>query len=348
VTGAIDATIGARRFDGPIPFGWYSVGRIAELPTDIGESAWSFQACGLELVGWHDGQQYRVAEAFCPHLGAHLGVGGRVADGCVVCPFHGWTFDGEGNNASIPVSDRTNGRAHLQMYPTTEIDGHLRFWYHPDSSVEPLWTIPSLIDDTMVPCGTADWTVASYWQEMAENSIDMAHFVSVHGTPALGEVVSVTTESGTTTPGTTTPGTTTPGTTESGPIRRVVNKTVYETPQGRQEGELSIDMYGPGTSVTTFALFGTITLLTTTTPIDDGRCRTRMNFFHDGQELTATIAPAFAAEVRRQFDQDVPIWENKRFVSAPALAPYERPITEFRAWAAQFYAPQSRRGQAPT
>jgi hypothetical protein len=118
----------------------------------------------------------------------------------------------------------------------------------------------------------------------------------------------------------------------------VVNQTVYETPKGLEAGELNVDMYGPGTSVTTFALFGTIKLLSTTTPVDDGRCTIRMNFFHDGEKLSAAIAPAFVEEVKRQFEQDVPIWENKRFVDSPALASYEKPITEFRAWAAQFYA----------
>ena len=335
----IDASIGADRFPHSIPFGWYSAGRVAELPTDIGSTVWSFQACGRELVAWHDGAQFRVADAFCPHLGAHLGVGGRVDAtpehaGCIVCPFHEWTFDGSGSNTSIPFSDRTNAKAKLRMYPTSEIDGHLRFWFHPDSSVEPMWEIPCLIDDSMVPCGTAEWTVASYWQEMAENSIDMAHFVSIHGSPALGEVVSATTESGRGDSGAGEPDR---GTSTIGPIRHVTNKTVYETPKGLEHGELNIDMYGPGTSVTTFALFGTIKLLATNTPIDNGHCTIRMNFFHDGEELSAAIAPAFVAEVRRQFEQDVPIWENKRFVASPALASYEKPIIEFRVWAAQFY-----------
>ena len=97
-------------------------------------------------------------------------------------------------------------------------------------------------------------------------------------------------------------------------------------------------MYGAGTSVTRFELFGKINLLSTTTPVDDGHCTIRMDFFHGGDDLSASIAEPFAKEVQRQFEQDVPIWENKRFVEVPALAPNEKPITEFRAWAAQFYA----------
>jgi len=42
--------------------------------------------------------------------------------------------------------------------------------------------------------------------------------------------------------------------------------------------------------------------------------------------------------VARQLDQDIPIWEHKRFEPQPALAPSEKPITEFRKWAGQFYA----------
>ena len=40
----------------------------------------------------------------------------------------------------------------------------------------------------------------------------------------------------------------------------------------------------------------------------------------------------------RQLDQDIPIWEAKRYVPSPALAPSEKPVTEFRRWATQFYA----------
>jgi nitrite reductase/ring-hydroxylating ferredoxin subunit len=332
---SIDASIDAERFSKPIPFGWYSVRRLVDLPSDLiagGDdpgAVFSFQACGQELIAWHDGAKFRVADAFCPHLGAHLGVGGRVDatpehSGCIVCPFHEWKFDGTGANTFIPFAERTNAKAKLRMYPTTEIDGHLRFWFHPDPAVEPMWQIPTLIDETMVPCGAAEWTVASYWQEMAENSIDMAHFVSIHGSPGLGEVRSAVAEQ-------------VVDGSANGPIRHVVNKTVYETSKGLEAGELNVDMYGPGTSVTTFALFGTIKLLSTTTPIDNGHCTIRMDFFHDGEALSAAIAPAFVKEVKRQFEQDVPIWENKRFIASPALAPYEKPITEFRAWAAQFY-----------
>ncbi len=71
-------------------------------------------------------------DAYCPHLGANLALGGRV-EGCnLVCPFHWWEWDGEGRNARIPYSDRTNAKARVRSYPTIDVNGFVMFWYHPD------------------------------------------------------------------------------------------------------------------------------------------------------------------------------------------------------------------------
>lgn len=46
-----------------------------------------------------------VLDAYCPHLGAHLGIGSRVVGDCVECPFHGWQFRGEdGQCMKIPYT----------------------------------------------------------------------------------------------------------------------------------------------------------------------------------------------------------------------------------------------------
>ena len=73
---------------------------------------------GRDLVLWRDeAGEFHLQDAFCPHLGAHLGVGGAVEDGCIRCPFHGWTFDGTGACTNIPYSDRLNRKAHVRTYP---------------------------------------------------------------------------------------------------------------------------------------------------------------------------------------------------------------------------------------
>lgn len=62
---------------------------------------------GLNLVVWRgeSGKSY-VADAYCPHLGAHLGVGGVVKGDCIECPFHKWVFQGgSGDCVHVPYSD---------------------------------------------------------------------------------------------------------------------------------------------------------------------------------------------------------------------------------------------------
>ena len=47
-----------------------------------------------------------VLDAYCPHLGAHLAVGGTVVGDHIRCPFHGWKFDGTGVCTEVPGLDR--------------------------------------------------------------------------------------------------------------------------------------------------------------------------------------------------------------------------------------------------
>ena len=70
---------------------------------------------GLNLVAWRgeSGKAY-VADAYCPHLGAHLGIGGKVSQECITCPFHGWQFEGSnGALAKIPYSKASKVYTHV-------------------------------------------------------------------------------------------------------------------------------------------------------------------------------------------------------------------------------------------
>lgn len=58
-----------------------------------------------------DGEAY-VVDAYCPHLGANLAVGGQVVGNCIECPFHGWQFRGtDGKCVKIPYAEK--GRNYL-------------------------------------------------------------------------------------------------------------------------------------------------------------------------------------------------------------------------------------------
>ena len=97
-----------RTWTKPVPMGWYSAGYSHEFET--GQVA-ERRFVGRDLVVWReaDGTPH-VVDAYCPHLGAHLGYGGCVEGDRIVCPFHHWAFDGDGTNVDIPYAERTNAQ----------------------------------------------------------------------------------------------------------------------------------------------------------------------------------------------------------------------------------------------
>jgi phenylpropionate dioxygenase-like ring-hydroxylating dioxygenase large terminal subunit len=290
------------------------MGRVDELPD---EDVAPLRAFGQELVLWRDHDGHHVADAWCPHLGAHLGYGGRISDGCLVCPFHEWSFDATGTNVAIPYAERPNRKARLRLYPTMVRNRHLLAWYHPDATVEPMWDIPERLPEDPVECLRFDRRIKTVWQELAENAVDMAHFVSVHGAGRVADVGELVID---------------------GHYRRVRSTQAFQTGRGEIDGEIESNSHGPGIGIITFRLMSEVTLVSAVTPIDAEEIQVRFTMYHAaGDEIASKIGQAFGAEVARQLDQDIPIWEHKRYQPSPALAPNEKPVTEFRRWATQFY-----------
>jgi 3-ketosteroid 9alpha-monooxygenase subunit A len=309
-----------RRFPFPIPFGWFQVAYPEDLaPGEVTAlKYWS-----RELVLWrdHDGT-FHLQDAFCPHLGAHLGVGGTVDGAELQCPFHGWRFDGEGACTNIPYSQRTNKRAHVRTYPTTVRNGFVLAWYHPNE-VAPQWEIPE-IPETSDP-GWSDYYRSTYIirtipQEMSENGVDPAHFRYVHGTDEVAQMESYNTD---------------------GPCSEMLSKQAYVTPRGVTWGRIDVWNHGPGFSRIWFSGIVDALNIATTTPIDDEHTQIRFNFTvrkFDDEKMTSTVASAFVNEINKQVQEDTPIWENKAFLPVPALADTDGPIIKFRKWYSQFYA----------
>lgn len=78
----------------PYPNGWYIASKSKDLAS--GEVK-SIEISGQNLVLFRTSKGEAMAlHAYCPHMGANLGEGGKVVnDSCIQCPFHGWLFDGK-------------------------------------------------------------------------------------------------------------------------------------------------------------------------------------------------------------------------------------------------------------
>ena len=66
------------------PIGWFSVGRGRDLGVGEVQRVFAFDR-ELALYRTRSGTAV-ITDAFCPHLGAHLGVEGRVVGESIRCP----------------------------------------------------------------------------------------------------------------------------------------------------------------------------------------------------------------------------------------------------------------------
>ena len=172
----------------PFPEGWYFVAeRKAIKESGLLQRTW----LGNQVVAWcNESGDVCVAEAVCPHLGADLSpdAGGRVRNGCLVCPFHGFEYDSTGRCVATPYAPPPKS-ARLRVFETTEIAGMILAW-HGIGDRPPQWQIPA-----PAPHGH-DWSefeirsirFAGHPQETTENSVDLGHLRYVHGYDSVGRV----------------------------------------------------------------------------------------------------------------------------------------------------------------
>jgi len=54
--------------------------------------------------------EINILNAYCPHLGANMAIGGIVRGNDLQCPFHGWTFNGANGKCTQIPNDCLNGK----------------------------------------------------------------------------------------------------------------------------------------------------------------------------------------------------------------------------------------------
>ena len=320
-----------KRYQKPIPHGWYAVAYGSELKAG---DVKALQYFGKELVLFRtESGQARLLDAYCPHLGAHLGHGGSVKGESISCPFHGWEFDGAGKCTDIPYAKRMppsiDGKQAVGSYAVEETNQMIWAWYHPQH-LAPLFemeTVAEMHSDEWLPIETFEWTINTIPQETAENAVDIAHFVTVHQSVGMPDA-NVTME---------------------GPKRITLmdSETSAIDEQGNvdRSGENTAAIklvswnLGPGFTYQKFSRMFDIVMVGTVTPIDDQNILLRCNFTLPKQQTEEhkLYARGFRDEVVFQVGQDIPIWENKAYLESPVLCDGDGPIAKYRKWFQQFY-----------
>jgi phenylpropionate dioxygenase-like ring-hydroxylating dioxygenase large terminal subunit len=113
-----------------------------------------------------------------PHRGVALSLG-RVEGGEIVCPFHGWRFDGCGENRHVPWHpDAKRAQLGATALPVREAQGllWLHTGFHPED--EP-GRIDTLDRNGLTLCAqSALWR--AHWSRVMENMLDSPHLPFVH------------------------------------------------------------------------------------------------------------------------------------------------------------------------
>ncbi|MGA5135525.1 Rieske 2Fe-2S domain-containing protein [Streptomyces olivoreticuli] len=319
----------------PHPDGWFTVALSREIKPG---QVLTRRLAGEDVVLWRTRLgNLHATRPYCPHLGAHLGLG-TVKDHTLVCSFHGFGFDSRGECVksgynSEPIKQK------LKTLPVREIHGLVLIWHH-HQDAQPQWEIPEL--------ETAGWSspvqlwaeFAGHPQEIMENAFDTGHLTALHGhSMTSGHAV-----------------------------------VAFDGAQGSIALRLGIRL--PGTRISfqqqnQFMLYGLGYLIAhisfprgitvrgwgLATPLDPWRVqlRTVVTAKATGWGPLNRIVAIAAARLAlyangKRFalaerGGDVPVWATKKYQSPPHLSGGDGLVGKYRQWCKQFYPDERARSQ---
>ncbi|KYZ85694.1 hypothetical protein A3Q32_05685 [Alcanivorax sp. KX64203] len=303
----------------PFACGWFQVEYSDRLkPGEVRP----FRAFDREFVLWRDEEgRAHLMDAYCRHLGTHLGHGGRVKGSALQCPFHGWCFDGDGDCVEIPYSpDARLSHRGLRSLPLVERHGLLFAWWHPENQAPDyqLPDLPEYRDPQWSRYHRHVWNVPTVWYEIQENIVDSTHFHYLHGVNSLAEVKRCENQ---------------------GTVLDVDIHHRFNTPAGVVPGFIQTTLHGPYLALVRFRVGDLAEILFIDGITVRGAREVDLNFSLMAR-LEGIRSPDMSLELVqeaiRQVSEDVPIWRHKARWERPSLAAGDGPIMKFRRWATQF------------
>jgi len=135
---------------------------------------------GEDLVLFRDDQgALGLIDRKCAHRCADLALG-RVEDGGIRCPYHGWLFDVKGRCLQQPAetSPTAKDRIHMKSYPLHQAAGAI--WAYMGHGEPPLFPhYPALMGEA-AHCYTTRWFGDCNWLQASEGNIDPVHTSYLH------------------------------------------------------------------------------------------------------------------------------------------------------------------------
>jgi len=155
---------------------WHIVARSADLREG---DVLRVRLLGEDMVLWRLGDRVMAWQDLCFHRGTRLSLG-RIENELLVCPYHGWTYNSDGQCVKMPAhpDQKPPTRARTNTYHACE--RYDVIWVcpgEPQQDVPPFaeWGDPTY---RVVPCGP--YPIPASGPRAIENFLDVAHFPFVH------------------------------------------------------------------------------------------------------------------------------------------------------------------------
>lgn len=176
----------------PLPFDELAGHWTPILPSaELGERPVAVTVGGVRLALFRGRDGVGGVADRCPHRGVSLALG-KVVDGQLQCPFHGWRFERGGGCAHVPFNpDVPTARLGVPAVPAVERMGLVWVYLGAEAVGEPV--VPELAARPGARFGFLyeDWDC--HWTRVMENMLDTPHLPFVHrGTIGRGMAAALT------------------------------------------------------------------------------------------------------------------------------------------------------------
>ncbi len=308
----------------PIPSGWFFVDYSRNLAPGEVRNVFLLDQEWVLFRGEGEDGKPGLTDPYCPHLGAHLGHGGKVVGDNIRCTFHHWEYDPGGWCKKIPYAKIMppvcKKKPVLRTLPLVEKWGMIWVWYHAQGEA-PQWELPSIPEmesDDYVEPREGHWDVNTAIQEVAENGVDFAHIKFLHGEAEIPEAE--------------------------------YSFKDHEYFVSMRGGYIKGHQCGPGLAIYRFHHEDVVaTMVSYSVPYTREESKMNMSFTHLKYEegtkqamiakhlVDHAIGEAEGEEGAGFESVDFIVWNNKKYRPNPLLCDGDGPILQYRKWFKQFY-----------
>ncbi len=334
-------------------YGWYAPLIAKEVTKD---KITGFDYMGQKLIAFRNKEGKAVVlDSVCPHFGADLSKG-NMCDGQVRCYFHGFYFDDKGQctKGDVVKDPKTLEKISVPQWAVEECAGQIWVWHGPNPSVPDIdLPIKNLKwDEWSTPVTSVRRTITnSNMCYLSENIIDMQHFDTVHKWK-LHELVDG------------------PKVDEDGRFVTDIKVSINPGAQSQKAWVRNLTRYINMNARICFKVYSPGNAIATSyrgTEIDDDNAQRNIVCIYPLDEknvsirvaCTVRIAPPttpmnrfkntarkpmdflvgklMAAIAVSDFDGDLKVWNNRKYLTNPKYVKEDGPMMLFRKWYLRFW-----------